>query len=217
LQVQSLQGNLLNQDVEVIINAWNRNIIPWWLLLPQGVSGQIKKFGGIQLFREVAKQGAIQLGGAVLTGAGKLNFKGIIHVAGINMFWRASEKSIRGSVANAMKIVNEKEIISVAFPIIGAGSGSFNTAKAKLIMLDEFAQINSDAKILSENKTEQSHGAIKHRTYRHARRGQKHCWRSAGQTAGPSVCRYRPDDSGRRGQKPAAAHRNSGHAPLLRN
>jgi hypothetical protein len=35
-------GDLLH-DVEIIVNAWNRNIIPWWLLLPQGVSGAIKR------------------------------------------------------------------------------------------------------------------------------------------------------------------------------
>lgn len=29
-------GDLLAQDVEVIVNPWNRNIIPWWLLLPRG-------------------------------------------------------------------------------------------------------------------------------------------------------------------------------------
>ncbi len=36
-------GDLLKQNVDVIVNAWNRNIIPWWLLLPQGVSGAIKR------------------------------------------------------------------------------------------------------------------------------------------------------------------------------
>ena len=30
-----------------IVNAWNRNIIPWWLLLPHGVSGAIKGQGGL--------------------------------------------------------------------------------------------------------------------------------------------------------------------------
>ena len=40
-------GDLLDQDVEVIVNAWNRNIIPWWLLLPQGVSGAIKRRAGL--------------------------------------------------------------------------------------------------------------------------------------------------------------------------
>jgi len=30
-----VDGDLLDQRVEVIVNTWNRNIIPWWLLLPQ--------------------------------------------------------------------------------------------------------------------------------------------------------------------------------------
>ena len=44
--IEVVEGDLLNQDVEVIVNAWNRNIIPWWLLLPQGVSGAIKRRAG---------------------------------------------------------------------------------------------------------------------------------------------------------------------------
>ena len=138
-----VSGNLLDQDVQVIVNAWNRNIIPWWLLLPQGVSGAIKKKGGIRPFRELSKHGPIPLGQAVLTGAGRLPFEGIIHVAGINMLWCASERSIRGSVQSAMDIVNQHGFISVALPIIGAGSGRFNTDKALEIMLDEFLQIKS--------------------------------------------------------------------------
>jgi O-acetyl-ADP-ribose deacetylase (regulator of RNase III) len=51
--------------------------------------------GGTAPFREVAKHGPIPLGNAVLTGAGKLPFRGIIHVAAINGWWRASEYSIR--------------------------------------------------------------------------------------------------------------------------
>lgn len=124
--ISIVQGDLLDQDVDVIVNAWNRNIIPWWLLLPQGVSGAIKKRGGTGPFKELRKHGAIPLGGAVLTSAGKLPFKGIIHVAGINMLWRASERSIRDSVRNAMTVAAEHDFRSIAFPIIGAGSGSFN-------------------------------------------------------------------------------------------
>lgn len=44
--VEVVEGDLLDQNVDVIVNAWNRNIIPWWLLLPQGVSGAIKRRGG---------------------------------------------------------------------------------------------------------------------------------------------------------------------------
>lgn len=147
LNIQVVEGNLLNQDVEVIVNAWNRNIIPWRLLLPQGVSGQIKKHGGCEPFREVSKCRAIPLGQAVLTSAGKLPFKGIVHVAGINLLWRASEQSIRDSVKNAIQIVNENNFASVGFPIIGAGSGGFEEEEAKAIMLDELKHAATDAMI----------------------------------------------------------------------
>jgi O-acetyl-ADP-ribose deacetylase (regulator of RNase III) len=50
MDLQIVAGDLLDQDVEVIVNAWNRNLIPWWLLLPQGVSGAIKKRGGYGRF-----------------------------------------------------------------------------------------------------------------------------------------------------------------------
>jgi len=141
-------GDLLDQKVEVIVNAWNRNVIPWWLLLPQGVSGAIKKRAGVTPFREVAKAGAIPLGGAVLTGAGRLPYRGIIHVAGINMFWRASENSIRTSVASAMKVVDEMRFGSVAFPVIGAGSGGFDEVTAMGVMTDALSKIGSAARAL---------------------------------------------------------------------
>jgi O-acetyl-ADP-ribose deacetylase (regulator of RNase III) len=138
-----LQGDLLDQKVDAIVNAWNRNIIPWWLLLPQGVSGAIKKRGGLQPFREIAKHGPIPLGQAVLTSAGELPFKGIIHVAGINGFWRASEYSIRHSMRNAILLAEQHDYSSIAFPVIGSGSGSFSKTKALEFMLDELAGIDT--------------------------------------------------------------------------
>jgi O-acetyl-ADP-ribose deacetylase len=36
MNLQMVDGALLQQSVDVIVNAWNRNVIPWWLLLPQG-------------------------------------------------------------------------------------------------------------------------------------------------------------------------------------
>ena len=139
-KVQIVEGDLLAQPVEAIVNAWNRNIIPWWLLLPQGVSGAIKRAAGTKPFREVAKHGPIPLGEAILTGAGRLPFRGIIHVAGINMLWRASEYSVRHSVRSALEIARKAGFASVAFPLLGAGSGGFPRDMAKAVMLDEFAQ-----------------------------------------------------------------------------
>lgn len=145
-----VQGDLLDQPVEIIVNAWNRNIIPWWLLLPQGVSGAIKRRGGYRPFIEVGRTGPIPLGHAVLTSAGRLPYRGIIHVAGINMLWRASERSIRQSVVSAMAIVAEKNFASVAFPVIGAGSGGYKESAAVEIMRGAFADIDAqtDARIV---------------------------------------------------------------------
>jgi O-acetyl-ADP-ribose deacetylase (regulator of RNase III) len=142
-KIRVVEGDLLDQQVEVIVNAWNRNIIPWGLLLPQGVSGAIKKRGGTGPFKELRKHGAMPLGSAVLTSAGKLPFEAIIHVAGINMFWRASEQSIRDSVKNAMLVAAENGFQSIAFPIIGAGSGGFDQEKDREFMLDELQILDS--------------------------------------------------------------------------
>lgn len=148
MNIEIVRGDLLDQNVEVIVNAWNRNLIPWWLLWPHGVSGAIKKRGGTEPFREVARHGPIPLGHAVLTGAGRLPFRGIIHVAGIDGLWRASETSIRRSVRHAMKIVDEQRFASVAFPIIGAGAGSFAPDAALKLMRDEFSRLQSQVRVL---------------------------------------------------------------------
>jgi O-acetyl-ADP-ribose deacetylase (regulator of RNase III) len=147
MQAEVLKGDLLDQNVDVIVNAWNRNIIPWWLLLPQGVSGAIKRRAGLQPFREVARHGPIPLGQAVLTSAGKLPYRAIIHVAGINAFWRASEYSIRQSVRNAVTLAQQNDFASLAFPVIGSGSGSFNQQKALGFMLDELTQLDATLQV----------------------------------------------------------------------
>ena len=130
MNVQILTGDLLDQKVDVIVNAWNQNIVSLWLLSPHGVSKVIKNRAGMQPFRELAKRGKLQLGQAILTSAGKLPFQGIIHVAGINLLWKASEKSIQDSVRNAIRIAKENGFQSIAFPIIGSGSGNFDEEQA---------------------------------------------------------------------------------------
>jgi O-acetyl-ADP-ribose deacetylase len=125
-----VEGNIIDQPVDAIVNAWNRNLFPWWLLLPSGVAGAIRKAAGTQPFRELAQHGPMPLGSAVLTSAGKLPFHAIIHVAGINLLWRASEASIRNSVANALNVAGQHGFASLAIPVIGAGAGGFSHAKA---------------------------------------------------------------------------------------
>jgi O-acetyl-ADP-ribose deacetylase (regulator of RNase III) len=142
-----VEGDLLDQDVEVIVNAWNRNLIPWWLLLPQGVSRAIKRRGGKEPFREIGRKGMIPLGGAVETGTGRLPFKAIIHVAGINLLWRSSEWSIRKSVRNAMALAKRKCYRSIAFPLIGSGSGGGKAEQVLEWMQLELASIEYDGEV----------------------------------------------------------------------
>jgi O-acetyl-ADP-ribose deacetylase len=143
MQVQITEGDLLTQNVDAIVNSWNKNIIPWWLLLPRGVSGAIKKRAGYKPFRELARLGPIPLGGAVHTSSGRLPFKAIIHVAGITMLGRASERSIRDCVRNAVALAVKLKLTSLALPLIGTSSGGFDRAKAERIMIDELSRIQN--------------------------------------------------------------------------
>lgn len=147
MTAQIIRGDLLDQPVEAIVNPWNRNIIPWWLLLPQGVSGAIKRRAGLGPFVEVGRHGPIPLGDAVLTGAGRLPFRGILHVAGINGWWVTSEASIRGSVRSAVALAQTQGYQSLAFPVIGTGTGSFSPAKALEVMQDELSRLSGDLQV----------------------------------------------------------------------
>lgn len=142
LTVEIVHGDLLDQEVDVIVNAWNRNLFPWWLLLPQGVSGAIKRRAGIGPFQELRRHGLIPLGRAVRTKAGRLPYRGIIHVAGINLLWRASERSIRDSVRNAVQLAIEHGDASLALPLIGAGSGGYSAARAQAMIVDELSRLS---------------------------------------------------------------------------
>jgi O-acetyl-ADP-ribose deacetylase len=147
MNIRIVEGDLLDQDVEVIVNAWNRNLIPWWLLLPQGVSRAIKQRGGTGPFRELGRMGLIPLGGAVVTGPGRLPFKAIIHVSGINLLWRSSERSVRDSVRNAVALAQSLGYRSLALPMIGSGSGGGKTERVQEWMSSELAGIGFDGEV----------------------------------------------------------------------
>lgn len=143
----TVSGDLLDQPVEAIVNAWNRNVIPWWLLLPQGVSGALKRRAGLEPFRELTRMGCIPLGEAVITSAGRLPFKAIIHVAGINLLWRSSEFSVRQSVRSALQLAGEHRFASLALPLIGAGSGGGSEDQVESWMRDELGRIQFEGEV----------------------------------------------------------------------
>lgn len=142
-----VSGDIVEQASDGIVNAWNRNIIPWWLLIPQGVAGAIRRAAGTVPFREIARTGPLPLGEARLTSAGRLPNKGIIHVAGISMWWRSSETAIRDCTRNAVRVAEGAGFASLAMPVIGAGTGGFDEPAALAIMIDELAGIDTPVRV----------------------------------------------------------------------
>jgi O-acetyl-ADP-ribose deacetylase (regulator of RNase III) len=127
-------GDLLDQPVDAIVNPWNSNVIPWWLLFPQGVSGAIRKRAGAEAFHPLTTAGFLKPGTAVFAPAGKLAFEGIIHVAALTPFWTTSETIIQTCVKNAIQMAVAKEFTSLAIPLLGSGVGGQNPdAVAQLI------------------------------------------------------------------------------------
>jgi O-acetyl-ADP-ribose deacetylase (regulator of RNase III) len=76
-----VRGNLLEEPVDAIVNAANGH-----LAHGGGVAGVIARAAGPALVEEseriVKRQGPLPTGAAVVTTAGRLPFKGVIHAVG---------------------------------------------------------------------------------------------------------------------------------------
>lgn len=140
MSFELVQGDLTTFAVDAIVNPWNRQIVPWWLLRPHGVSGQIKRRGGTGIFRELAKYGRLAPGQAVLTGPGDLLCRYIIHVAGIGLFGRSDANCVRLSTCNALTIAAEHHLQRLAFPLIGTGSGGLSLLDSYRLMREELSR-----------------------------------------------------------------------------
>lgn len=147
MNVRVVEGDLLDQPVEAIVNAWNRNTIPWWLLLPQGVSGSIKRRGGTAPFKELRRLGRMALGEAAVTGAGQLPFKGIVHVAGIDDFWRGSATAAAAGAKNAVRAAENAGFRSLAIPLLGSGSWGLSETESERAILEALAATDSDLEV----------------------------------------------------------------------
>ena len=83
----------------------------------------------------------------VLTGAGRLPHKAIIHVAGIGLLWISSERAVRASVRNALELAARHGLRSLAFPLIGAGVGGGAEERVLGWMLDELSRCAYDGEV----------------------------------------------------------------------
>lgn len=133
MSLKIVKGDLFSQQVDCFVNAWNMNYIPWFLLLPHGVSGQLKKIAGYKPFNELLKKGIMKPGCAVITSGGKLP-QSIIHVAGLRWYWMTDLFIIEKATRNALLLAQDSGIRSIAFPLIGSGVGGLKTADVISVM-----------------------------------------------------------------------------------
>lgn len=112
------QGDITKEDVDAVVNAANPS-----LLGGGGVDGAIHRAAGPGLLEECRKLGGCHHGEARITGGHNLKARYIIHTPGpIYRNGRSGERAtLRNSYYNAMRLVKEHHLRSVAFPAISTG------------------------------------------------------------------------------------------------
>jgi O-acetyl-ADP-ribose deacetylase (regulator of RNase III) len=115
-----VRGNLLEEPVDAIVNAANGH-----LAHGGGVAGIIARAAGPELQKEsdllVQKHGAFPTGSAVVTTAGKLPFKGVIHAVGPRQGEGDEEAKLYQALTEAFRLATMRGWSSVSFPAVSSG------------------------------------------------------------------------------------------------
>lgn len=137
-KIKLIQGDITKLEVDAIVNAANTS-----LLGGGGVDGAIHRAGGSEILEECkairARQGGCAIGEAVITNAGKLPSKKVIHTVG--PVWNGGEKDEKKLLSNAyqnsLKLALENELKTIAFPNISTGIYKFPKHLAARIAIKE--------------------------------------------------------------------------------
>ncbi len=115
-----VRDDLLAQPVEAIVNAANGR-----LAHGGGVAAAISRAAGPALQEEsdalVEKNGAFPAGSAVVTTAGRLPFKGVIHAVGPRRGEGDEERLLVKALGAAFACARSRGWTSVAFPAVSSG------------------------------------------------------------------------------------------------
>jgi len=115
-----VRGDLLKEPVDAIVNAANGH-----LAHGGGVAGVISRAAGPALQEEsdrlVAAHGPFPTGAAVVTSAGRLPFKGVIHAVGPRYGEGDEEAKLRQALTGAFACARERGWGSVSFPAVSSG------------------------------------------------------------------------------------------------
>lgn len=146
ITIKLIKGDITKIEVDVIVNAANTS-----LLGGGGVDGAIHRAGGKSILEDCQeirnKQGGCAVGKAVITAAGNLKAKNVIHTVG--PVWNKGSKSeeikLRQCYRNSLELAFENDLKSIAFPCISTGIYKFPKSLAAKIAVEtvkEYSKIN---------------------------------------------------------------------------
>jgi O-acetyl-ADP-ribose deacetylase len=131
-QLELIEGDITDLDVDVIVNAANED-----LQLGAGVAGAIRQKGGASIQEECNRIGHTPVGTAVMTGAGNLKARRVIHTVGPRMGEGDEDKKLASAVRAALALADRRGLKSIALPAISTGIFGFPMERAARIMLTE--------------------------------------------------------------------------------
>lgn len=135
-RLRIMRGDITQMEVDAIVNAANSS-----LLGGGGVDGAIHRAAGPALLAEcrhlAATRGGCPTGEAVLTGAGNLPARAVIHTFG--PVWRGGQQGeaelLASAWRNSLRLAAENRFATLAFPAISTGIYGYPKAAAAEIAL----------------------------------------------------------------------------------
>ncbi|HEX2900393.1 MAG TPA: O-acetyl-ADP-ribose deacetylase [Bacteroidia bacterium] len=133
-RITVVQGDITEIPSDAIVNAANTS-----LLGGGGVDGAIHRAGGAAILEDCkairARQGGCKVGEAVITTAGKLPSKHVIHTVGPvwNGGGNGEEALLSNAYTNSLELAMRHGLKSVSFPNISTGIYKFPKPKAASI------------------------------------------------------------------------------------
>jgi O-acetyl-ADP-ribose deacetylase (regulator of RNase III) len=113
-----VEGEITKEETDVIVNAANSRLAGGG-----GVDGAIHRAGGPSIMEECRQIGGCPTGQAVITTAGNLKAKYVIHTVG--PVYQGGTKGeaalLKSAHLESLKLVSSKKLKSVAFPAISTG------------------------------------------------------------------------------------------------
>ena len=132
IKIEVYQGDITQLELDALVNAANNRL---WM--GGGVAGALKRAGGKEIEAETVKQGPIPIGEAVVTGAGNLKARYVIHAAVMGQDLKTDAEKIEQATKSSLLRADELGIKSIAFPALGTGVGGFPLNECARIMIGE--------------------------------------------------------------------------------